>query len=65
VQILSTDEGTEIDRNEEQYENAKSSRLASLMPALKVTFERLLQWLKQNFEILSIDEGIQIDSSEE
>jgi hypothetical protein len=39
--------------------------LDNRLPASKVTFDRFLQSLKQELEIVSIDEGIQIDRSNE
>jgi hypothetical protein len=55
------DEGIEIDRSEKQRENADSPRVEMRQPGANAKFARLLQSLKQEMEIVSTDEGMQID----
>jgi hypothetical protein len=62
--MVSSDEGRQIDRSDEQYQNADSPRTKSLDPVSNVKSERRPQLLKHDLEIVSIDEGIQIDRSE-
>jgi hypothetical protein len=64
-EIVSIDEGMQIDRSAEQPANANSPRFESREPRSKVKSERFSQSQKQDLEIVSIDEGMQIDRSAE
>jgi hypothetical protein len=50
----------QIDRSEEQYEHAESPMLEMREPYSNAKCERFVQFLKQEAEIVSIDEGMQI-----
>jgi hypothetical protein len=65
LEIVSIDEGIQIDSSDEQLENADSPRVDTLQPISIVKMERFVQSWKQWLEMVSIDEGIQIDSSDE
>jgi hypothetical protein len=65
LEIVSIDEGMQIDVSDEQFSKADSPRFERREPIAKVKCDRFRQSLKQNREIVSIDEGTQIDSSEE
>jgi hypothetical protein len=65
LQIVSTDEGIQIDRSDKQFSNANSPRVEIRHPPSNVNVERLRQLAKQHFAIPSIDEGIQIEWSDE
>jgi hypothetical protein len=56
--IVSTDEGIQIDRSDEQFENADSPRTERWQLESKVTVDRLVQSWKHTLQIVSIDEGI-------
>jgi hypothetical protein len=56
--------GREIDSREEQSQNADSPIIESLLPLSNVTLESLLQREKQRLEMLTIEEGMQIDFSD-
>jgi hypothetical protein len=60
-EILPSDEGTQMHRSEEQCENAKSQRVEMAHPDSNVTFDRFRHSWKQYFEMVSSDEGMQID----
>jgi hypothetical protein len=60
-EIVSTDEGMQIDRSDEQLANAEWPRTESLQPNWNVKFDRFLQWVKHSSEMLSIEQGMQID----
>jgi hypothetical protein len=62
--IVLIDEGMQIEESDEQYENADSPRVESLQPDSNVTVKSFPQDWKQCAEIVSTDEGIQIDPSE-
>jgi hypothetical protein len=57
----STGEGRQIDVSRTQFANADSPRSERLEPDSNVTCERLIQFLKQPPEMLSVDEGIQTE----
>jgi hypothetical protein len=59
--MVSIDEGMQIDRSDEQFENAESPRCESRQLGSNVKTESLLQPRKQDLEIVSIDEGMQSD----
>jgi hypothetical protein len=63
--MVSIDEGIQIDRSDEQVQNADVPRVETLQSLSNVKMERLPQLRKQSLEMISIDEGIQIDSSDE
>jgi hypothetical protein len=58
-------DGTHIGPSDEQKANAISPRFLSLDTDANVKSTRLVQSLKQDFAIVSTDEGIQIDGSDE
>jgi hypothetical protein len=60
-EIVSIDEGIQIDRSDEQNENAYSPRFETLQQLSNVKIERFMQLKKQFLEMISIDAGIQID----
>jgi hypothetical protein len=60
-EIVSIDEGRQIDWSDEQDANASAPKLESLEPDSNVTCESAVQSRKQLLAIVSIDEGIQID----
>jgi hypothetical protein len=55
----------QIDRRNKHSSNADFPKIETLEPASNVKFERVQQSLKQALEIVSTDEGIQIDSRDE
>jgi hypothetical protein len=55
----------QIVRSDEQSENAESPRVATLQPDSNVKLRSLVHWWKHNLGIVSIDEGTQIDWSDE
>jgi hypothetical protein len=57
--------GTPIDCRAEHCENVRSPKLDSWLSASNVTFERAEQPLKQALEMVSSDDGTQIDFSAE
>jgi hypothetical protein len=59
--MTSVDEGMQIDASEEQKANADSPRVDKLDPFSNETLERLLASAKHDPEMVSTDEGIQID----
>jgi hypothetical protein len=59
--MISIEEGIQIDSSDEQYENADSPSSEIWQPRSNVNVERCLQQVKQDFEMTSMDEGIQID----
>jgi hypothetical protein len=59
--MVSADEGTQIDRSDEQCQNADSPSTAILEFASNVTVVRCMQLLKHHVGIAGIDQGIQID----
>jgi hypothetical protein len=61
LEIVSIDAGREINRSDEHFANADSSRIRTLLPASNRRFERLRQPQKQELEIVSIEEGMQIE----
>jgi hypothetical protein len=63
-EIVSIDEGMQIDWSERQSLNAWSPRTETLQPDSKVKAEICSRFLKQHREIISIDEEMQIDSVE-
>jgi anti-sigma regulatory factor (Ser/Thr protein kinase) len=63
-EIVSIDEGMQIEASDTQFSNADSPRSERHEPGSKVTVERLVQSAKHDLQMLSIDEGIQIDSSD-
>jgi hypothetical protein len=62
--MASTDDGSETDRSE-QRDNLDSPRVETWPPGSNVNFERRGQCSKQKLEMILVDEGIQIDSSDE
>jgi hypothetical protein len=61
VEIVTMDEGRQIDVNDEQPQNARLPRIETLQLLSNSTLCRNRQKAKHNFEIVSTDEGIQID----
>jgi hypothetical protein len=59
--MVVTDEGMQIDCNDEQEEKTSSSRAESLQPDSNVKSKRFWLQLKQNLEMVSNDDGIQIE----
>jgi hypothetical protein len=59
--MVSIDEGIQIECSDEQFPNANSPRPETLQQLSNVKIERFLQPLKQFLEMVSTDEGIQID----
>jgi hypothetical protein len=59
--MVSTDHGMQIDLSDAQLEKADSPRLEMQQPSSKSRLERFTQSAKQDLEIVSIDEGIQIE----
>jgi hypothetical protein len=59
LEIVSIDEGMQIDRSDEHLSNADSPRLAIWQPNSNATFERRSQLQKHRLGSASIDEGIQ------
>jgi hypothetical protein len=56
-----TNEGRQIDRSDEQYENADSPRIESRQSGANVKVESAVQLLKHNVEMTSINDGMQIE----
>jgi hypothetical protein len=54
----------QIDCSSRHEQNAPSPRIESREPEANDSSDKLSQWLKQHFEIVSIDEGMQIDGSD-
>jgi hypothetical protein len=65
LEIVTIDEGMEIDRSAQQSLNAASSRIETLAPDSNPKFDRFLQDVKQHLEMVSTDEGIVIDRSDQ
>jgi hypothetical protein len=65
LEIMSIDEGIQIDRSWKQSQNAPDSRCESFEPESNATSDRPSQIMKQPPEIVSTDAGMQIDSSAE
>jgi hypothetical protein len=65
LEIVSIDEGIQIDRTDEQFLNVDSPRIETVQPLSKVNFERFVHFPTQESEIVSVDERIQIDRSDE
>jgi hypothetical protein len=59
--MVSTDAGRQIDCSEEQDTNAASSREEIWQSGSNVKLDSLKQELKHNTEIVSINEGMQMD----
>jgi hypothetical protein len=59
--MVSIDEGIQIEGSDEQFANASSPRFEILQSLSNVKIERHVQLEKQDLEMVSIDEGIQID----
>jgi hypothetical protein len=53
------------DSSDEHHSNADFPNLVSLQTVANANFESFLQALKQDLEIVSTDEGRQIDSSDQ
>jgi hypothetical protein len=64
-EIVSMDEGIQIDSSDPQNANAHSPRTDNLLPDSKTTSQRVSHAMKQDLPIVSTDEGIQIDSRDE
>jgi hypothetical protein len=60
MQICLTEEGIQIDESDEQSENARPSIHESLESDSNLTVERDLHSLKQDSQIFSTEEGIQM-----
>jgi hypothetical protein len=65
LQIVSTEEGIQIDESDEQYENAQDSIHESLESDANVIVKRELHRSKQYSRIFSTVRGIQIIESDE
>jgi hypothetical protein len=61
---MSIEEGIQIERSDEHPANVNSSRMEIAQPYSKAKYESTLQFWKQDFEIASMEEGIQIYRSE-
>jgi hypothetical protein len=59
--MVLTNEGMQIERSEEQSENADGLRIETFEPDSNVKLARLLQKLKQHLGIVSIFEETQND----
>jgi hypothetical protein len=59
--MVSIDDGMQIDRSDEQFANADSPSFEILQSLSNVKIERFVHLKKQELEMLSIDEGMQID----
>jgi hypothetical protein len=59
--MISIDAGRVMQKSDEQFKNADSPRRQMRQSRSKVTLKRFPHFEKQNLEILTIDEGIQID----
>jgi hypothetical protein len=64
-QMISGDEGIQMDESDEQYPNADSSIRESLDSLSKITFDKARHSEKQKSQMISTDEGIQMDESDE
>jgi hypothetical protein len=60
-QIVSIDDGIQIDSSDTQDPNASSPRVRTLEPHSNVKTDNLVHEQKQPAQIVSMDEGIQID----
>jgi hypothetical protein len=60
-EIVSPDDGIQIDWSDEQFSNAPSPKFETLEPDSNVKVKRGLQLLKQYLPIVPSDEGIQTD----
>jgi hypothetical protein len=63
--MVVTEEGIEIEKSDEQCENASSPIEESREPDSKVTVERDWHRQKDFWEMVLTEEGIQIDESDE
>jgi hypothetical protein len=61
LEIVSIDEGRQIDQSEEQWSKADSPRFESREPGSKVKCSRFRQDRKHSWAIVSTEEGMQID----
>jgi hypothetical protein len=61
LEMISTDEGREMNSSEKHWANADSLRIEILEPASKLKSESSSQLAKQDLAIVSTDEGIQMD----
>jgi hypothetical protein len=61
LEIVSIDEGIQIDCSAEHLSNADSGRFEIWQPCSNAKCEIVWQDLKQELEMSSIDEGMQID----
>jgi hypothetical protein len=61
LEIVSIEEGIQIDSSAEQDEKAPTPRWAILEPGSNLKFASLVQLLKHLTPIVSIDEGREID----
>jgi hypothetical protein len=57
--MVSIDEGIQIDRTDEQYENADLPRIEILQSNANVTESRQAHWLKHPAETVSISSQIE------
>jgi hypothetical protein len=64
-EIMSIDEGMQIDRRDEQPSNAEGRSRERFEPGSNVTLKSFSQTPKQSSEIVTMEEGIQIDRSDE
>jgi hypothetical protein len=64
LEMVSIDEGRQIERSDEQPSNPESATVERAEPRSNVTIKRLLQRPKQSSGIVTIEEGIQIDRSD-
>jgi hypothetical protein len=65
LQIVSTEEGIQIDASDEHFQNAESSIHESLEHDSNVTTERTVQKAKHSLQIFSTEEGMKSDESDE
>jgi hypothetical protein len=63
--MVSTEEGIHIPSRDEHREKADSPRIETQLLVSDVTIERPLQDAKHDVGIVSIDEGMQIDWSDD
>jgi hypothetical protein len=64
AEIISTVDGMQTDANDEQYANAEHPSVETRDPASNVTWESVEHSIKHIPEIVSIDDGMQIDVSD-
>jgi hypothetical protein len=64
-EIVARDDGNETDLSDQHPSKAHSPRIETRQPDSNANFERFLHKEKHNAEMISTDEGTQIDRSDE